>query len=173
MDATVEQKASRSSIISDAQRLWDQTKDWDTVFALLYEKRPALKAKTFAGYCIAMDDLALLQWGRSQQVPCPWSASTLAFAASLNKVSFIDWMRNAEPPCPWNKIAACEAFYYGNLETLYYLYDQEAPYGVYMWILDSVNSCCLDFFNQYGKAWQSNQFDVPLHLTKPAKDKSK
>jgi len=47
-------------------------------------------------------DIAMLQWARAQEPPCPWSSAVCIAAAQNGNMKMLQWARAQEPPCPWN-----------------------------------------------------------------------
>jgi hypothetical protein len=45
----------------------------------------------------------VLQWLRSEEPPCPWSARVRARAAEGGHLGVLQWLRSQHPPCPWDE----------------------------------------------------------------------
>jgi hypothetical protein len=53
-------------------------------------------------------NLAMLQWARAQQPPCPWDEETCAAAAEGVHLAVLQCARAQEPPCPWDVVECYE-----------------------------------------------------------------
>jgi hypothetical protein len=49
--------------------------------------------------------LEVLQWLRSQDPPCDWSAEVCACAAADGHLEVLQWLRSQDPPCDWSERA--------------------------------------------------------------------
>ncbi|GBF94231.1 hypothetical protein Rsub_06501 [Raphidocelis subcapitata] len=91
--------------------------------------------------------LAVLQWARAQQPPCPWDERTCtaaaqsghlappcpwdertcAAAAASGHLAVLQWARAQQPPCPWSESTCTEAAAIGHLAVLQWLRAQQPP----------------------------------------------
>ena len=54
-------------------------------------------------YAAESGQLAVLQWLRAQDPPCPWDESACWEAASSGELAVLRWLRSQDPPCPWDQ----------------------------------------------------------------------
>jgi hypothetical protein len=71
--------------------------------------------------------LAVLQWLRAQEPPCPWGQFTCASAAGCGDLAVLQWLRAQEPPCPWDEDTCGQAAEFGGLGVLQWLRAQQPP----------------------------------------------
>jgi hypothetical protein len=71
--------------------------------------------------------LAVLQWLRSQDPPCPWSALACSCAAGSGHLEVLQWLRSQDSPCPWSSSACDHASRSGHLAVLQWLRSQDPP----------------------------------------------
>ncbi|GBF88003.1 hypothetical protein Rsub_00715 [Raphidocelis subcapitata] len=71
--------------------------------------------------------LAVLQWARAQDPPCPWDENTCKEAAAGGHLAVLQWARAQEPPCPWDENTCKEAAERGHLAVLQWARAQEPP----------------------------------------------
>ena len=73
--------------------------------------------------------LALLQWLRAQDPPCPWDAypcaSTCIAAVERGDLAMLQWLRAQDPPCPWDANVGHEAAWGGHLAILQWMRAQD------------------------------------------------
>ena len=71
--------------------------------------------------------LAVLQWLRQQQPPCPWDEWACRAAARAGHLAVLQWLRQQQPPCPWDEEACHYAAEGGHLAMLQWLRQQQPP----------------------------------------------
>ena len=71
--------------------------------------------------------LEILQWLRSQDQPCPWDETTCANAAGGGHLIILQWLRSQDPPCPWDEWTCMWAADPGHLNILQWLRSQDPP----------------------------------------------
>lgn len=106
--------------------------------------------------------LAVLQWLRAQDPPCPWTARCYEFAVIGSQHKILEWLRAQDPPCPWDGAASSSAVRAGAINILRWLYAEGAPYGSY----DPIHPDCAEFMSVEGKMWAEGVYECSA---KPAK----
>ena len=69
--------------------------------------------------------LAVLQWARAQDPPCPWDEGTCAKAAKYGHLEVLQWLR--ANGCPWNDWVCMSAAENDHLEVLKWAYEYGCP----------------------------------------------
>ena len=78
--------------------------------------------------CVVLNGhLDVLQWLRSQTLPCSWSERTCCDAAQGGHLEILQWLRSQTPPCPWSERTCDAAAKEGHLEILQWLRSQTPP----------------------------------------------
>ena len=100
---------------------------WEAIEPLLPKQppkpnggRPRIPARAALG-----GHLAVLQWLRAQDPPCPWGKYTCANAAKRGHLEVLKWLRAQDPPCPWDRFTCAGAAASGYLEVLQWLRAQD------------------------------------------------
>jgi hypothetical protein len=93
---------------------------WDLCLAS-WDRRTCAVAASGGGH------LAVLQWARAQQPPCPWDKDTCRAAASNGQLAVLQWARAQQPPCPWDEETCTAAAQYGHLAVLQWAHAQQPP----------------------------------------------
>jgi hypothetical protein len=78
--------------------------------------------------------LAVLQWLRAQEPPCPWDERTCRAAASDGHLAVLQWARAQQPPCPWDEETCWGAAHIGHLAVLQWACAQQPPCPWNAWI---------------------------------------
>lgn len=71
--------------------------------------------------------IAVLEWLRAQNPPCPWDAKEYTLAARNGHVDVLRWLDAQQPPVPWKANACAAAAKRGHLDALHWLRSQEPP----------------------------------------------
>ena len=87
---------------------------------------------------------------------CGWDMWILSYASSYDHLDILIWERDHNPDKIWDKVICANAARNGHLDILWYLYTSQEPYSTFLGIHDS----CTDFFEKYGKDWESRCFEL-------------
>jgi hypothetical protein len=71
--------------------------------------------------------LTVLQWARAQAPPCPWDEWMCHYAAARGHLAVLQWVRAQAPPCPWDERTSSGAAKGGHLAVLRWARAQTPP----------------------------------------------
>jgi hypothetical protein len=72
--------------------------------------------------------LAVLQWLRRQEPPCPWDEMTCTAAAEGGQLAVLQWLWGQDPPCPWIAKTCYAAAEHGHLQVLQWARARGCPW---------------------------------------------
>lgn len=82
--------------------------------------------ETFVDVCVENNWVRLLQWGRSQQNPCPWSEVACDIAARTGNLPMLQWLVGEGCPLDFNTVM--NALIIDDVEILQFLFSCKIPY---------------------------------------------